>query len=95
MAGKYPNKREATMTSRYRNALPQLDGRLVVTDGGMETTLIFQDGLDLPDFVAFPLLGDEMGRAALRRYYDAYCTTARRTGVGCLLDTATWRASAD
>ncbi len=83
------------MTSRYRNALPQRDGHLVVTDGGMETTLIFQDGLDLPDFAAFPLLGSEAGRATLRRYYDAYGAAAQRSGVGCLLDTATWRASPD
>ena len=43
--------------TRYRNALPQLDGGLFLTDGGIETTLIFHDGLELPDFAAFHLLG--------------------------------------
>jgi S-methylmethionine-dependent homocysteine/selenocysteine methylase len=71
------------------------DGKLLVTDGGLETTLIFHDGIDLPHFAAFPLLDDEQGRAALRRYYDAYAEAARRTGAGCILDTPTFRASPD
>ena len=51
---------------QYRDRLPQLDADLFLTDGGIETTLIFDDGLDLPDFAAFTLLADEEGRAALR-----------------------------
>ena len=79
---------------QHRDALPQLAGRLLITDGGLETTLIFHDGLDLPHFAAFPLL-DGSGRAALRRYYDAYGAAARRSGAGCILDTPTFRASPD
>jgi S-methylmethionine-dependent homocysteine/selenocysteine methylase len=71
------------------------DGGLLVTDGGLETTLIFQDGLDLPHFAAFPLLDSEPGRTALRRYYDSYGVAARNSGAGCLLDTPTFRASPD
>ena len=41
--------------STYRQALPQLNGGLFITDGGIETTLIFHDGLDLPYFAAFDL----------------------------------------
>ena len=53
---------------RYRHALPQLSGPTVfLTDGGLETTLIFHDGIDLPDFAAFPLLEDEAGGASSRR----------------------------
>jgi S-methylmethionine-dependent homocysteine/selenocysteine methylase len=37
-------------------ALPQLGGRPMVTDGGMETDLIFHHGVDLPLFAAFPLI---------------------------------------
>lgn len=48
--------------------LPQLHDRPYVTDGGLETTLVFHDGIDLPDFAAFPLLDDERGRLALFRY---------------------------
>jgi hypothetical protein len=50
--------------ARYRNALLQLSGELFLTDGGIETTLIFQEGLELPDFAAFHLLKDSKGEAA-------------------------------
>ena len=76
--------------------LPQLTaGRLFVTDGGLETTLIFHHGIDLPYFAAFDLLKDEAGRDALRRYYAPYVAVARRRGAGIVLDSATWRASRD
>jgi hypothetical protein len=48
---------------RYRNALPQLGGELFLTDGGLETTLIFHEGYELPDFAAFVLLNDVAGAA--------------------------------
>jgi hypothetical protein len=37
---------------RYRDQLPQLGGGLFMTDGGIETTLIFHGGFDLPEFAA-------------------------------------------
>jgi len=83
------------MHSPYRTALPQLDGGLFVTDGGIETSLIFNDGLALPDFAAFHLLKNEEGTAALRRYFGAYAAIAGRFGTGLILESATWRASAD
>ena len=79
----------------YRAALPQLAGDLFLTDGGIETTLIFQDGLDLPYFAAFDLLQRENGREALRRYYRGHAAIAAEHGVGFILESATWRASAD
>lgn len=81
--------------ARYRNALPQLDGRLFLTDGGIETTLIFLDGLDLPDFAAFHALKTSDGRTALDRYFRAYAEVAKRLGAGLILESATWRASTD
>ena len=78
---------------RFR--LPQLSGELFLTDGGIETTLIFHDGLDLPHFAAFHLLQDAHGRATLRRYYARYAAIARAAGVGFVLESPTWRASAD
>lgn len=71
------------------------DGAMLLTDGGLETTLIFHEGLELPAFAAFPLLSSDTGRDALRRYYRAYLDIARRHGMGIILETATWRASAD
>lgn len=79
----------------YRNALPQLGGELFLADGGLETTLIFHDGFDLPDFAAFPLLKSPAGVAALCSYFKRYADIATRFGTGLVLESATWRASAD
>jgi S-methylmethionine-dependent homocysteine/selenocysteine methylase len=81
--------------AQYRSALPQLGGELFLTDGGIETTLIFHEGLDLPDFAAFHLLKDLTGVAALRKYFRSYAAIAKQFGVGLILESATWRASAD
>jgi len=81
--------------TKYRTRLPQLDGGLFVTDGGLETTLIFHDGIDLPLFAAFPLLDDSDGRETLRRYFTRYAGIARANGLGFILESPTWRASPD
>jgi homocysteine S-methyltransferase len=73
--------------------LPQLEGGLFLTDGGIETTLIFHQGIDLPLFAAFPLLDEERGTAALRRYYGPYLALARERDAGFVLESPTWRAS--
>ena len=62
-------------------------------DGGIETTLIFLDKLDLPHFAAFTLLETPEGTAVLRRYYQQYLEIARKKGLGFILETPTWRAS--
>jgi S-methylmethionine-dependent homocysteine/selenocysteine methylase len=81
--------------ARYRDALPQLGGELFLTDGGIETSMIALEGLELPEFAAFPLLASAEGQAALRRYFRFYAEIARRYGTGLVLEAATWRASAD
>jgi len=75
--------------------LPTFDADVFLADGGIETTLIFDDGLELADFAAFPLLDDADGRAVLVRYFERYADVAVRDGVGLVLETPTWRASAD
>jgi len=80
---------------KYRNELPQLSGSIFLTDGGIETTLIFHEGLDLPHFAAFHLLTDARGREALHNYFRTYANLARDYGVGLLLESATWRANPD
>jgi len=81
--------------SQYRSHLPQLDGGLFLTDGGIETTLIFHEGLDLPYFAAFHLLKEADGRATLYKYFVRYIEIARKAGAGFVLESPTWRASAD
>jgi hypothetical protein len=80
---------------KHRRHLPQCDGKLFLTDGGIETTLIFLEGLELPHFAAFDLLRDRAGWDALRKYYERYVRIAIANRVGFVLESATWRASAD
>lgn len=78
----------------YRTHLPQLDGdRIFLSDGGMETSLIYHAGFDLPCFASFPLLRDAAGRDALRDYYRPYVEIAVTNGLGFVLETPTWRAN--
>ena len=73
---------EPVTTARGASRLPQLRGRPMVTDGGMETGLIFHHGVDLPHFAVFPLLETAVGRALVEDYYHGYAAIARRAGAG-------------
>lgn len=64
-----------------------------LTDGGLETTLVFLEGYDLPAFAAFPLLDDPKGRKALKGYFEKFLNIAKSGNTGFVLDTPTWRAS--
>ncbi len=81
--------------AKYRQALPQLCGEFFLTDGGLETTLIFLDGQDLPLFAAFDLFKTPEGEGALRKYFRTYAELAQRHRSGLLLETPTWRANTD
>jgi homocysteine S-methyltransferase len=74
---------------------PLLAAGPYVTDGGLETDLIFHHGVDLPEFASFPLVADPAGRALLEAYYDGYVAVAGAAGQGLLLETPTWRANPD
>jgi homocysteine S-methyltransferase len=82
-------------SDKVRHQLPHVDGRRFLTDGGLETTLIFHEGWDLPIFQAFALLKSERGRAALRAYFDRYLRLAVAYRTGFVLESPTWRASPD
>lgn len=66
-----------------------------LTDAGLETVLVFDEGFELPQFAAFPLVDSDEGRAALRRYYQPFLELARDRGVPLVLSAPTWRANAD
>ena len=78
-----------------RARLPQTDGGVYLTDGGIETVLIHQQGIELPAFAAFPLADDEPGREVLREYFAPYLALARERDAGFVLTSPTWRANAD
>ncbi|NEZ65192.1 homocysteine S-methyltransferase [Leptolyngbyaceae cyanobacterium CCMR0082] len=79
----------------YRHPLPQLSDDVFITDGGIETVLIFQQGWDLPDFAAFTLLDRPLGTEALQTYFSIYGKLAQTYGLGLVLESPTWRANAD
>ncbi|MYM63883.1 homocysteine S-methyltransferase family protein [Pseudomaricurvus sp. HS19] len=81
--------------SRYRHQLPQLQGHTLITDGGLETTLVFHEGLDLPEFAAYTLLESDSGRHILQDYFDRYTGIARHYQRGFVLESVTWRANPD
>lgn len=75
--------------------LPQLQGSVFLTDGGIETDLIFHKGAELPEFASFVLHQDDAGETMLRNYFIDYIRIAGDAGLGLVLETATWRASRD
>ena len=81
--------------TKYRNSLPQLGDGLFLTDSGLETTLIFKDGIELNQFASFELLKTEHGRRRLLEYYREHAQTAVDAGIGFVLETPTWRSNAD
>jgi S-methylmethionine-dependent homocysteine/selenocysteine methylase len=81
--------------SKYRNNLPQLAGGLFLTDSGMETTLVFHDGIDLPCFASFDLMKSAEGVARTRAYYERHIAMAQENGLGFVLESPTWRANPD
>ena len=74
--------------------LPQR-GRLFVTDAGLETDLIYNHGVEIPHFASIALLQTDEGRGHLDRYFRSFIELAKRLGTGCLLESASWRGSAD
>jgi homocysteine S-methyltransferase len=78
--------------AKYRNALPQLSDGPFICDGGIETDLIFNHGIEIPEFAAHTLLSTKEGQAALSDYFVGYLRLAKDIGVGFVLDSQTWKA---
>ena len=81
--------------ARYRDGLPQTRGQACITDGGLETSLVFIDRVELPCFAAFPLVDSVTGRKRLGDYFRPYLELAAARGAGFVIDTPTWRANPD
>jgi methionine synthase / methylenetetrahydrofolate reductase(NADPH) len=79
----------------HHSQLPHQSPIPFITDGGLETTLVFLEKLRLPCFAAFPLLKAADGRETLRSYYRTYAELAVRFGAGFILESPTWRANPD
>jgi S-methylmethionine-dependent homocysteine/selenocysteine methylase len=81
--------------AKYRNQLPQSKDNIYLADGGLETTMLFLEGFDLPYFAAFNLMRTQVGKQAIKNYLLKYVAIAKENGTGIILDTPTWRASQD
>lgn len=81
--------------TKYRNLLPQLSSETFMTDGGLETDLIFNKGIDLPEFAAFYLLKSSDGKQTLKNYYRDYLVIAKDKCNGFVLEVPTYRANPD
>ncbi len=78
-----------------QTTLPNASADLFLTDGGLETTLVFLEGYELPCFAAFDLLKDEKGYNAIRDYYKRYLNIAKDFKTGFILESPTWRSNPD
>ncbi|WP_026729884.1 homocysteine S-methyltransferase family protein [Flavobacterium denitrificans] len=77
------------------NTLPTASEEMFLTDGGLETTLVFLEGFDLPYFAAFDLLKSQEGYEAVKNYYLRYLNLAKKYKTNFILETPTWRANPD
>ncbi len=77
--------------SKYREHLPQLDGQLFLTDGGLETTLVFHENIDLPGFAAITLMDNPAGMQLLKKYFERYLQIMKDYQTGFILESVTWR----
>lgn len=82
------------MTARA-DTLPHRAGGLFLAYTGMETDLLFTQGVDLPGFASYPLLETEEGRARLEGYYRDMIRLGAKHGTGVILESPTWVASRD
>lgn len=81
-------------TNLTRTPFPPAD-TVVVTDAGLETWLVFDRGIELEAFAAYPLVGTVEGRAVLTEYYEHYVSIAQAVGAAVVLEAPTWRANPD
>ncbi len=75
--------------------LPHESTRLYLTDGGIETWLMYKKGFELPHFCSFHLLDQPAGREALQQYYREFALVAKKHGTPFIFCSMTYRASRD
>ena len=80
---------------KSKKNFPNESDAVFLTDGGLETTLIFLEGFDLPYFAAFDLLKSEKGYNGIKNYYIRYLEIAKKFNTNFILESPTWRANPD
>lgn len=78
-----------------KTLLQKIKASNFLTDGGLETDLIFKQNIELPHFAAFPLLDHPNYEHVLRNYFVEYLEIAKMNGTGYILESPTWRANTE
>ncbi len=77
------------------NKLPQLNGKICLTEGGIETYMQYKKGHELRSFCLFDLMNDPKAVADLRVYHERLIEVALKHKVGAILDGIHYRTSKD
>jgi len=73
----------------------QRDGTLYLTEGGIETEIMYKWGFALPHFATFPLLDKPEAMAAVRAMYRRFLDVAAKHHMSALMGGLDYRASPD
>ncbi|MGV2975090.1 homocysteine S-methyltransferase family protein [Roseibium alexandrii] len=79
----------------YRDSFPPGNVDLFLAYVGMETDLIFNQGVDLPGFASYPLLKTTEGQELLKGYLKDLIALGKETSAGVILESPTWVANRD
>lgn len=74
---------------------PRRDGLMYLTEGGIETEVLYRWGFELPEFAMFPLLDDPEAVEAMEGMWRRYLRVAERHGMAALMSGLDYRASPD
>jgi S-methylmethionine-dependent homocysteine/selenocysteine methylase len=74
---------------------PQREGQLFLTDGGIETEIMYKWGFELPQFAMYPLLDNADAMAAIRGMYRRYLDVVAKHRLSALMGGLDYRASPD
>lgn len=66
---------------------------IIITDGGLETTLIYKYNIELPYFSCINLLKTDSGRNIIYNCLLNYVNISEKYNVNIIIETPTWRCS--
>lgn len=74
---------------------PRREGQFYLTEGGVETELMYKWGIELPHFATFPLFENPEAMAAIRGIFHRYLDIAAKYRLPALVSGLDYRASPD
>ena len=74
---------------------PRLDSKFYLTEGGIETEVLYKRGFELPEFAMFPLLDNADANEYIHGMYCRCFDVAEAYGTGLVITGHDYRASPD